>query len=909
MPRKNKGKLKKKLPSSKNNFSFSNNDLISGDLPLLLPKESILEDLPPFVNAKLFGKPQPNKKNKNDTHEIQILPNNFLAFDSVPLNYIEEVQDHENKDNLQPSHLSNFTPPPHINDFKPNSFDLNALQLLPESKWINEKINNVENNIILDFSNKILGDQYCYLLIKSIGNNIKHVLLANNRLTDNGIQKLLTCLSENNSLLLESIDLSDNNIRKKGGILLSNYIKNSNTLQKLILRKLSLKDINLEILCNGLFIKTKASHLISLDVSDNELSDSSICYLSSYLHDSLLKYLNLSWNQIQYKGVIALFNSLKQNQSLTTLDLSWNSIGSPSVDKNRLVAASLKNMLIDNVTLIHLNLTNNQLNSFDFPIISEGLNKNKTLLGLHIDSNVGIIDSYGYLNEPSLTNNKYSNNNIKKTCVCWVCNNWIRQSYSYVVTDELINEQNKLIVNEERNNQDNNNNKDKNVNLITSTTYPIKDEYPIPIIYLLTSYDNWRPDMMQIQVNIDEINDLKHKKNNNINFNNSNNILFQLLRSVPPGIHYYLFSLDCKRFFYDPNKEFVPLKDMIKDIGETSDIQFPSYINIASSNNNKSSYIERLLGNNIGLQRSHIVFPRNKIFDVIPHKRISLLINNTINHNIEHQNIWFEDFYQNSEVIKEMVMDPNYSSSIESSLSNNIGLISNIFEFFTSIYSKFESLHMEMDCLYLFLSKCLLMEDDNSGSAFTQQEYLLMFKSFAIKKLFDDEYILVLTRSIFINFIVSLSLKKYISQKMRDPGIALENFLNRNIMANIGETGWIKEKLFRNDYIITKEIELIFHIHLEKVANLFNKYSKINLDKNNKNNDINSLYDDGVDDGDSKEGDTYMTLNQWKNMFDQYPMENQIQKNKILWLCFRASKPLFLDNSDDMEAYTEVNLY
>ena len=54
-----------------------------------------------------------------------------------------------------------------------------------------------------------------------------------------------------------------------------------------------------------------------------------------------------------------------------------------------------------NKTLIHVDIGNNNLEWLEMEIISDGLNKNHTILGIHVSGNRARVDSLGFIHKES----------------------------------------------------------------------------------------------------------------------------------------------------------------------------------------------------------------------------------------------------------------------------------------------------------------------------------------------------------------------------------------------------------------------------------------------------------------------------------------------------------------------------
>ena len=50
-----------------------------------------------------------------------------------------------------------------------------------------------------------------------------------------------------------------------------------------------------------------------------------------------------------------------------------------------------------NIDLIHVDISHNNLRTFEMAIIAEGLKSNHTMLGMHINGNEAVIDHKGFI--------------------------------------------------------------------------------------------------------------------------------------------------------------------------------------------------------------------------------------------------------------------------------------------------------------------------------------------------------------------------------------------------------------------------------------------------------------------------------------------------------------------------------
>ena len=229
-----------------------------------------------------------------------------------------------------------------------------------------------------------------YLPTSEIQNLVKHILnnnsltylyLQNNQIGNDSLEILAFLLSKNYNI--HTLDLSYNKFTSKG----------------------------VSKLCQG--IMSKDTRLIELSLSNNNLDETSLTYLSEAINNSEQLYsLNLSYNNFS-KGdcgmIISdiirkdnklknfnltachlglktkdIFEALEENQTITFIDLSVNDIGN-----NLEMFKGLAKMLQKNKTIKYLYLDTNYITDRDFEIIiNEGITKSVNLNYLSLKSNI-----------------------------------------------------------------------------------------------------------------------------------------------------------------------------------------------------------------------------------------------------------------------------------------------------------------------------------------------------------------------------------------------------------------------------------------------------------------------------------------------------------------------------------------
>ncbi|KAK0493573.1 hypothetical protein EDD18DRAFT_1256899 [Armillaria luteobubalina] len=149
--------------------------------------------------------------------------------------------------------------------------------------------------------------------------------------------------------------------------------------------------------------------LRTLDLKGNELRGG-ITYIAQVLkRNRTLKVLNLSENKLDVAGLVAIAEALKYNSSLETLDLSKNPCAGPALDGitslrtaftlnaslKRLFLSStgltspgaiaLAEFLPESSSLLHLDLTRNELDLAGVWALNKGLKSNHTMRCLDLD--------------------------------------------------------------------------------------------------------------------------------------------------------------------------------------------------------------------------------------------------------------------------------------------------------------------------------------------------------------------------------------------------------------------------------------------------------------------------------------------------------------------------------------------
>ena len=214
---------------------------------------------------------------------------------------------------------------------------------------------------------------------------------------------------------IEKLDMSCSNITDVGAVAISEYLKNSSTLQKLNLSENRLSINGIIIIAKALYVNTT---LLILDISQSNLRDDGAVAISKCLeNNNTLQEINMSSNKISDVGIISIVKGLQVNKTLQKLDISHNNLSDDG-------AIAISECLKENTTLLELNVS--YINVSDDGIINIGealyVNIYTSLQKLNISHNYisdegaavisRCLESNKTLQELDISHNKISNSGI-----------------------------------------------------------------------------------------------------------------------------------------------------------------------------------------------------------------------------------------------------------------------------------------------------------------------------------------------------------------------------------------------------------------------------------------------------------------------------------------------------------------
>lgn len=237
-----------------------------------------------------------------------------------------------------------------------------------------------------------MGDRYADAFSKGL-KHIKSVEVLNlkeNRLSEKGAIKILENLESKET---KRLDLEGNKLGEKAGTNIISLLSGVNsTLKILNLENCNMGNRGAKALCNCI---TDNRVLRRINLARNNLGDIACKSIGEMLmYNQKLKVLDLHWNKITGQGCSEIFKGLEMNDGLREIDLSWNSIGR---NKDITVIENIGKSLKENMVLLHLDISYDNLTKKECDQLSYYLKDNHSLLGIHIEGNHGLIDANGFL--------------------------------------------------------------------------------------------------------------------------------------------------------------------------------------------------------------------------------------------------------------------------------------------------------------------------------------------------------------------------------------------------------------------------------------------------------------------------------------------------------------------------------
>ena len=335
---------------------------------------------------------------------------------------------------------------------------------------------------------------------EELTSNIHSINLSENNIGSQDITEIINYI-QNSKNNLENLDLFGNlmgdvNIKKisESFFKIKPYIKNS-----INLGKNNIHDISSNAICEML---NHCSSLRELILSHNWLHNKAASQIITQLSTHFeLRILDLSWNVIgddlvflpSYEEIVNSeikhpdknFDNFSLNEALTSRQLKVRTNPLlPPIETNKNIKNKKDNVEVKKVelkkipekpknpsifaialgeyftksdlSLIHLDISYNNLNSVDCKLLSEKVKTNHEILGIHVEGNEMEIDALGFITplEKNIKNKGYFsnthifygmniNNSLRKTTIdnvrkirnknqCWICSGFREVEFEYI---------------------------------------------------------------------------------------------------------------------------------------------------------------------------------------------------------------------------------------------------------------------------------------------------------------------------------------------------------------------------------------------------------------------------------------------------------------------------------------------
>ncbi|CAI2375065.1 unnamed protein product [Moneuplotes crassus] len=307
-------------------------------------------------------------------------------------------------------------------------------------------VNRKSSNTEVKAGNFLFGDRYARSFSFGIKQRVKleTLNLDANRLSDLGFLEILSRAPK--TLLV--LDISNNpTLTIETYKRIADYLDVENPkLRQLIMEGNSTGDKPILLLCEAIKYH---QHLKYWNISKNNLTNTSAFKVAEVITENkILNVLFMHWNKIREEGGLAIATSIQDSESLQIFDISFNNIG--TLGREHSVAKALSKTFKLNYSLIHVDISNCNLDSKDIEIINQGLTDNHCILGIHMLGNMGKTDALGFLHKtddidfalatlytrikPNLKRGHKHNSqaiSLQASSNCWICEGWTEVKFEF----------------------------------------------------------------------------------------------------------------------------------------------------------------------------------------------------------------------------------------------------------------------------------------------------------------------------------------------------------------------------------------------------------------------------------------------------------------------------------------------
>ena len=194
------------------------------------------------------------------------------------------------------------------------------------------------------------------VILNHIGNNLTHLLLSGNAISDNGIIELVSLPVQSKLRHLIELDIMEIKMSATGAIALSEFLKATKSMKFLNISNNDIGDSGINVISESLKFN---STLIQLIASRCEITCNGAMSISDMLKNNrTLITLCIFYNPIGDQGVTTIAEALLPDNKLKKLDIRYCDLGDDGTK-------SLVKLLNNNKCLNELNIMHNQSISVD----------------------------------------------------------------------------------------------------------------------------------------------------------------------------------------------------------------------------------------------------------------------------------------------------------------------------------------------------------------------------------------------------------------------------------------------------------------------------------------------------------------------------------------------------------------
>ena len=336
---------------------------------------------------------------------------------------------------------------------------------------ISDLINYIENgncnleNLNLFFNS--LGDENIIKITESIikygYNRMEIINFGKNNISDFSILHLAKLIEK--CQYLRILNFSGNNITNYGGTVLFKKLRFHKELRVL--------DLSWNIIGNDFTRSFSYEELVNLNLNNPEK------HFTNFTMEEALKTSRIIFRR---NPLLPPLDQKSPNQNSKEKDKNKNKNKASQIKITELkkinepqkkptsFAIELGNYFKEkNLSLIHLDISHNNLSKIDCEYLSKEIKDNHSILGIHVDGNEMYIDSLGFLHplDLEIKNEKYysglhisydfsTNYQMKKTKIdnvrklrsinhCWICDCYREIEFIYIPKEPILDQQNHIV--------------------------------------------------------------------------------------------------------------------------------------------------------------------------------------------------------------------------------------------------------------------------------------------------------------------------------------------------------------------------------------------------------------------------------------------------------------------------------